>query len=139
MTIPAHLIPARTRIFSDRAVGKLTRTSRTKRWRERRDAKKAEAETKAKFPNPLKPNQRFNGYQGFDVVAHFQQLRADAGLDPMDEADILVALIEAEAEADRERVAARAARALAKRRSEKSAAAPADRGRSGRAAETPRS
>ena len=132
MTTPAHLIPARTRIFSDLAVGKLTRTSRTKRWRERRDAKKAEAETKAKkaeaetkakFPPPLKPNQRFNGYQGFDVVAHIQQLRADAGLDPMDEADILVALIEAEAEADRERAAARAARALAKRRSEKSAAA----------------
>ena len=114
MTIPAHLIPARTQIFSDRAVGRLTRASRTKRWRERRDAKKAEAEAQpakgTQFPNPVKPNRRFSGYQGVDVVQHMQQLRADAGLDPMDEADILIALIEAQAEADREKAAARDAR-----------------------------
>lgn len=122
MTTPAHLIAARTWIFSDKAVAKLTRTSRTKRWRERDAAKKAKAEAEAgtppkvattvsRFPTPVKPNERFSGYQGVDVVQHMQQMRADAGLAPMDEADILIALLEAQAEADREKEAARAERA----------------------------
>ena len=104
--IPDNLIPARTRIFSDRAVGIVTRTSRTTRWRKRKSRG-------GNFPDPVRPHEKIIGHMGIDVVVYMQAMRAEAGLPPMDEADILVALVAAEDAVTLEKAAEAASRKAA--------------------------
>ena len=86
---PAHLIPARIQIFSPRAVREVTGFSRTSQWRHRKSKG-------GKFPDPVKLHERRSGNMGVDIVDFIQEIRADAGLPPAEEADILAALIAAE-------------------------------------------